>query len=142
MKNNLLAGCFALLLLNGPAFAQTKPAEKQHRIVFHLASSDTLVYKGLIRQLNNVLDYWPTAMLEVVVHSGGIDFMRREVSKEERDIQALKNKGVVFAVCQNTMKQRKLTKEQILSQAIFVPVAIAELTLKQEQGWSYIKVGY
>ena len=142
MKNQLFALSIVLLLLNGSAFAQTKPAEKQHRIVFHLASSDTLVYKGLIRQLNNVLEHWPTALLEVVVHSGGIDFMRKEVSKLEPEIQALKNKGIVFAVCQNTMKQRKLTKEQILSQAIFVPVAIVELTLKQEEGWSYIKAGY
>ncbi len=142
MKNQLFSLSIILLLLNGSAFAQTKAAEKQHRIVFHLASPDTLTYKGLVRQLNNVLDYWPTATLEVVVHSAGIDFMRKDLSKLEPEIQALKNKGVVFAVCQNTMKQRKLTKEQILSQAIFVPVGLAELTLKQEEGWSYIKAGY
>ena len=141
MNNKLLSLSIALLLLNISALAQTKPAEKQHRIVFHLASPDTMVYKGLVRQLNNVLDYWPTATLEVVVHSGGIDFMRKDRSKLEPEIQALRNKGIVFAVCQNTMKQQKLTKEQILSQAVFVPVAIAELTLKQEEGWSYIKAG-
>ena len=142
MKNSLLLLLLGLLLLTIPALAQSKTDAKQHRIVFHLATGDTLAYRALTKQLNNVLAYWPTALLEVVVHNKGIGFMRRDESLFEQEIQALKSKGVVFAVCENTMKQQKLTKGQILSQATFVPVGLAELVIRQEEGWSYIKAGF
>lgn len=141
MKNNLyflLVG----LLLTIPALAQSKTDTRQHRIVFHVATGDTLAYRALTKQLSNVLAYWPTASLEVVIHNKGIGFMRRDQSVFEPEIQALKSKGVVFAVCENTMKQQKLTKDQILGQAIFVPVGLAELVIRQEEGWSYIKAGF
>lgn len=142
MKNNLSLLLLGLLLLTVPALAQSKTRAKQHRIVFHLATADTLAYRALTKQLSNVLAYWPTASLEVVVHNKGIGFMRRDQSVFEPEIQALKNKGVVFAVCENTMKQQKLTKDQILPQAIYVPVGLAELVIRQEEGWSYIKAGF
>ena len=116
--------------------------EKEHKVVFHLASNDTLVHKALVKQISNVLDYWKTAKIEVVVHNNGISFMKKEEAKTAKEINILKEKGVVFAVCENTMKQRKLEKFQILSSATFVPVGIAEIVLKQEDGWSYIKAGF
>lgn len=120
--------------------AQTK--EKEHKIVFHLASSDTLVHKALVKQIANVLDFWKTAKIEVVVHNNGISFMKIEEAKTAKEIQSLTEKGVVFAVCENTLKQRKIEKFQILSAATFVPVGIAEIVLKEEDGWSYIKAGF
>jgi intracellular sulfur oxidation DsrE/DsrF family protein len=40
------------------------------------------------------------------------------------------------------LKQRKIEKKQILSAATYVPVGIAELVLKQEAGYAYIKAGF
>lgn len=140
MKKIALAiSFFAILFLKtSTGFSQ----EKEHKIVFHLASSDTLVHKALVKQISNVLDYWKTAKIEVVVHNNGIGFMKIEESKTSKEIGSLSEKGVVFAVCENTMKQRKIEKKQILSSATFVPVGIAEIVLKEEQGWSYIKAGF
>ena len=120
--------------------AQTK--EKEHKIVFHLASSDSLVHKALVKQIANVLDYWKTAKVEVVVHNNGIGFMKQDETRFIREIQSLNTRGVVFAVCENTMKQRKIEKSQILTTGTFVPVGIAEIVLKEEEGWSYIKAGF
>lgn len=122
------------------SFGQTK--EKEHKVVFHLASSDTLVHKSLVKQLGNVLDYWKNAKIEVVVHSNGIVFMKQDEARYFKEIDALRGRGVVFAVCENTMKQRKLEKSQILTSATFVPVGLAEIILKEEDGWSYIKAGF
>lgn len=119
---------------------QTK--EKEHKIVFHLASSDTLVHKALVKQISNVLDFWKTAKIEVVVHNNGIGFMKQDEAHFVKEIQSLNSKGVIFAVCENTLKQRKIEKSQILKTATFVPVGIAEIVLKEEDGWSYIKAGF
>jgi intracellular sulfur oxidation DsrE/DsrF family protein len=40
------------------------------------------------------------------------------------------------------MKSQKITKDQILTVAQYVPVALIELALKQEEGWSYIRQGF
>lgn len=115
---------------------------KAHRIVFHLSTSDTLAHKALVKQLSNVLDYWNTAQIEVVVHNNGIGFVKQGETTFASDITALKNRGVVFAVCENTLKQRKIEKSQIVPSTVFVPVGLAEIVLRQEEGWSYIKAGF
>jgi uncharacterized protein len=138
MKKSILV--LALLCSFTGIFAQK--VEKEHRIVFHLANADTLVHKSLVKQIANVLEVWKTAKIEVVVHNNGIGFMKKEESRTAKEIEALKAQGVTFAVCENTMKQRKLEKSQILSSGTFVPVGLAEIIMKQEEGWSYIKAGF
>ncbi|MBO0936581.1 DsrE family protein [Fibrella sp. HMF5335] len=141
MKNTLFT-LLCLFSLTAPALAQTQPAAKEHRVVFHLATDDTLVYQMVIRQVNNILNVWPTAKIEVLANSLGISMFRREGSKLEKPVQALTEKGVIFAVCQNSMRAMKLTKDDMLKQATYVPVGVAELVMKQEDGWSYIKAGF
>ncbi|MFN4144813.1 MAG: DsrE family protein [Runella sp.] len=134
---------FTFSLATG-SIAQNKKAKKEpiHRMVFQLSTPDTAAYRAVIRQLNNVLNHWNNAQIEVVIHNKGIGFMRKDQSIFEQDIQALKDRGVVFAVCENTLKQQNLKKEQILQQAIFVPVGLAEIVTKQEEGWAYLKAGF
>ena len=141
MKNTLFLLSFGLFLLAAPALAQTKPDTKQHRIIFHLASADSVVHRTLVRQINNLLEVWPKANIEVVVHAWALGFMRLE-STVAPEIKVLAEKGIAFAVCENSMRRSKLTKEQMLKQSSFVPVGLAELVMKQEEGWSYIKAGY
>lgn len=139
---NVLSLLLCLFIFSAPTLAQNVPAAKQHRVVFHLASDDTLVYQMVVRQVNNILGVWPTARVEVLANSLGVNMFRREGSKLEKPVQALVDKGVVFAVCQNSMRAMKLTKDDMLKQATFVPVGVAELVMKQEDGWSYIKAGF
>jgi intracellular sulfur oxidation DsrE/DsrF family protein len=117
-------------------------AQVQHKIVFQLATGDEKEQGSLTRQLNNVLNYWPDATIEVVVHSGAIEFMMKEKSVAKEAILKSMERGVTFAVCRNTMKAHDVTEEDIISGAIFVPVGIAEIVLKQEEGYTYIKAGY
>ncbi|AYQ33498.1 DsrE family protein [Runella sp. SP2] len=140
MKKNLIALLVVVLAFVNQSFAQQ--TDKVHKIVFHLATSDTLAHKALAKQVANVLDYWKNAQIEVVVHNNGIGFMKKNEAKTAKEIEALKGRGVTFAVCENTLKQRKIDKSEILPGAVFVPVGIAELVLKQEEGWAYIKAGF
>ncbi len=128
----------ALFLSISVAFAQSKT----HKIVFQLATADTLVHQGLIRQLNNVLEYWPTAKLEVVVHNDAIGSVKNTESTIKKQIKEMQDRGVTFAVCKNTMKRKKLSESDIIPAAKFVPVGIAEIVERQESGYSYIKAGY
>lgn len=127
------------------SFSKTTPAEsekKPHRIVFQVTTPDTAAYRALARQLNNVLAHWPQAQLEVMAHNKGIGMLLKDKTNVQPEITALKNKGIQFVACENTLKQQKLEKSQIVTESGFVPVGIAEIVTKQEEGWAYIKAGF
>ena len=50
--------------------------------------------------------------------------------------------GVEFIACENTMKQKNMSKGSIISEATYVKMGIGEIVERQEQGWSYIKAGF
>jgi len=51
-------------------------------------------------------------------------------------------RGVNFAVCNNSMRRLQVDASRLVPGVTVVPVAILELVKKQEEGWSYIKAGY
>lgn len=114
----------------------------QHKIVYDLASSDTAVHSTVLRQFNNVLKAAPDAELEVVCHGNSIYMLVQGKAVLENQMKELQQKGKVsFKVCANSMRRLGIDKSQLISLAEVVPVAILELSTKQQQGWSYIKAG-
>ena len=141
MKNLTILFVLALSMISIVSMAQKKP--NKHKIVFQFTNAtDTLQQKAIVNQLKNLTTYWPNAKYEVVIHSMGLPFVMTAKSKQLESIKALRAKGVRFLVCENTMKSQKVTKDQLISEVEYVPVGIAEIVEKQEQGWSYIKGGF
>ncbi|MFV8322827.1 DsrE family protein [Flavobacterium sp. LB3P21] len=141
MKNLTLSFILVFSMISIAALAQKKP--NNHKIVFQFTNAtDTLQQKAIVNQLKNMTTHWPNAKYEVVIHSMGLPFVMSEKSKQIGAIKALKAKGVRFLVCENTMKSQKVTKDQLIPEVEYVPVGIAEIVEKQEQGWSYIKGGF
>ena len=141
MKNGTLLFIIVFSMISIGAFAQKKP--NNHKIVFQFTNAtDTLQQKAIVNQLKNMTTHWPNAKYEVVIHSIGLPFVMSDQSKQIGAIKALKAKGVRFLVCENTMKSQKVTKDQLIPEVEYVPVGIAEIVEKQEQGWSYIKGGF
>jgi hypothetical protein len=65
-----------------------------------------------------------------------------EKTKYNKQLQEFAEKqSIKMVVCENTMKQKKVEKSQLLSFVGTVPMGIGEIIKKQEQGWSYIKAG-
>ena len=135
----------AILFFSFNLFAQTSasPAKAQHRVVLQLSSNDTLVWKGLINNIKNLKNAWgDSVLIEVVAHGPGIEFLVRDKTTQQERITYFKSKGVEFAACENTMAVRNISKADIIAEAGFVKSGVGELILKQEQGWSYLKIGF
>ena len=136
---------FTLIVFSLPFFANAqnnRQSGKVHKVVFQLSSDDTLVHKGLMRHLNNVLTAAPDARIEVVCHGPGINLLVRDKATVYDKIQQMKARGVAFAACENTLKEKNIPKDKIIPEAIFVPSALIEIITRQEEGWSYIKSGF
>ncbi|MDJ1496287.1 DsrE family protein [Cytophagaceae bacterium DM2B3-1] len=115
--------------------------DAQHKVVVQFSTADTLSQGALIKNLNNLLKGLPNVQVEVVFHGPGIDMMLTQSSKYTNLLEDLSKKGVALAVCENTLRSRKLDKTSILSFGQTVPSGVVEVILKQEQGWSYLKGG-
>lgn len=111
----------------------------QHKMVFDFTKADTASFATLIRHASNVMAASGNAQLEIVCHGPGLDFLLKDRSIVQSDIERLSKLNVVFAACEASMKRRGIVKDQLVNQATTVPSAMIEISSKQQQGWSYIK---
>ena len=115
----------------------------KYKVVIQMASESPDQQKSLFNQLGNIQkDLGDSVEIEVVVHGPAISLVMTEQSTHKENIYKFKNGGVTFAVCENTLRQRNITKEQILPEMTYVKSAMIELIKKQYEGWAYLKAGF
>lgn len=113
-----------------------------HKIVFQLSTEDTLAHKALMKQLSNITSVAPDTKIEVVCHGPGLVMLMNGKTTVLPKLEELVNKDISFVAYEFSMKERKVSKEQIIPLAGYVTAGIIEIVSKQEQGWSYIKSGF
>jgi len=113
-----------------------------HKLVVQMVDNNPKVQNGLLKQLNNLKNgYGEEITIEVVCHGPGLDLLHKERSEYREELLALKERGIIFMACENTLKGRDIPREAIMEEFDFVPMGIGEVMEKQEQGWSYVKGG-
>ena len=131
----------SLLLAGALLFVSILNAQ-QHKIVYDLSSADTTDHSTVLRQFNNILTAASDAELEVVCHGQAIYmFVKGKAVLEDKMKELVKRGKITFKVCANSMRRYSVDKSQLIELAEVVPVAMLELSSKQQQGWSYIKTG-
>ncbi len=115
---------------------------KMHKVVVQMNTADTAAWSATIGNIRNLQKVWPNNIqVELVVHGKALDFLVKDKTHLAADIVAMAKEGIVFAACENSMRKHHIEKSQLLIQAITVPSGVAELVVKQEEGWSYLKSG-
>ena len=134
-----LLAAAALSLAAAGAWAQDK-------VVYHIDNTEAQATKGL-RNIRNHLDVAPETRIVVVTHADGVDFLM-EGAKDAKNpdidypslVSALKARGVRFEVCEITLRNRNLKKEQFNMDAEFTPSGVARIAkLQTRDGYAYIK---
>ena len=129
----------AALFMAGTALAQDK-------VVYHIDDAEAQATKAL-RNIRNHLDTAPDTKIIVVAHANGVDFLMND-SKDKKNpnidyaslVSALKARGVTFEVCEITLKNRGLKKDQFIMDADFTPSGVVRITqLQQRDHYAYIK---
>jgi intracellular sulfur oxidation DsrE/DsrF family protein len=142
MKNLYLIALLFLLSFSEVATAQDKQV-KMHQVVMQLNTADTAVWSSMLGNIRNFQKVWPgNVKIEVVVHGKALNFLVASKSHLVADVEAMTKLGVVFNACENTMNKYGIKKEMLIPSASSVPSGVAELVVKQEEGWSYLKTGY
>ncbi|WP_234409834.1 DsrE family protein [Polynucleobacter acidiphobus] len=133
-------GFLAIGLSIGSNLASAEPT----RVVYHIDDAATQGLKGL-RNIRNHLDVSPQTKIIVVTHANGVDILM-EGGKDKSGteyaplVAALKSRGVRFEVCEITLRNRNLKRDQFILDAEFTPsgvVRIADLQFKDK--YAYIR---
>jgi intracellular sulfur oxidation DsrE/DsrF family protein len=130
----------ALALLAGCAAVGPQP----DKVVYHFSEGLPQASNGL-RNIGNHLEVNPNARIVVVAHARGVDFLMKDAkdangNKYEDLVEQLKLRGVRFDVCEITLRNRKLSKDQFIADTRYVPSGVAEVTrLQQREGYAYLK---
>lgn len=118
----------------------------QDKVVYHIDNAETQATKGL-RNIRNHLDVAPETKIVVVTHSDGVDFLMegaKDIKNPNVDygslVSALKARGVRFEVCEITLRNRSLKKEQFTLDSEYTPSGVVRIgQLQSREKYAYIK---
>ena len=134
---------FSLVLVTALFYFSASAQNNQQKIVFDFVKADTADFRIMVLQIKNVLKEDPNTAMEVVCYGPGLMMLvsdKTNVSKEMEELQ--KSPNISFVACANTMRRLQVEKSQLVSFAKIIPVAMLELSMRQKEGWSYIKAGF
>jgi intracellular sulfur oxidation DsrE/DsrF family protein len=123
--------------------ALTATSFAQDKVVYHINDTASQALAGL-RNIRNHLDVDPKAMITVVTHAFGVDFLMEGMKDRNENsfattVAALKNRGVKFEVCEITLQNRNLKRDQFIQEVDFTPSGVVRIAKLQKEGAAYIK---
>jgi uncharacterized protein len=121
-----------------PGFAQT-PAPK-NRIVVQVSDADPGKWNLTLNNARNLQQDLGAGNveIEIVAYGPGINMLKAESVVGNRIGEAL-GSGVKVVACENTMRNAKLSKDDMLNGIGYVGAGVVEIMQRQQQGWAYLR---
>ena len=155
MKTWLSVLLSAALLFAAQAMAGERYGKQ--KVVYHINYDNPQAQAGALRNIQNHINAVGAENLDlkVVMHGKGLSLLLTPDTVEKTKLKygnasdqmqakvaGLKDQGVSFQVCANTLKGKKISYEDDLydvDKADIVPSGVAELSHLQAMGYTYIK---
>ena len=156
----VLIGMFGAMLLMGAtvtasiaaetkvAVADTKAtaqhkknaAVKKERVVLQVSDDSPKTWNQALNVVKNIQQAYgkDKVQVEVVAFGNGIGMLKMDSEVGNRIEETLQSGAHVYA-CQNTMRARKLSKDDMLAKIGYVPAGIIEIITRQKQGWAVVR---
>jgi intracellular sulfur oxidation DsrE/DsrF family protein len=145
VMNKLIHLIFTALLAIGFGSVANAQSAGPTKVVYHIDDAEAQGLKGL-RNIRNHLDVSPQTTIIVVTHANGVDLLMEGAKDKKNNVEyaplvgALKSRGVTFEVCEITLKNRNLKKDQFTMDADFTPSGVVRVAdLQYKDGFAYIK---
>ena len=119
-------------------------AAAQDKVVYHFDSGIAQATKGL-RNMRNHLDVDPKATIVAVAHAEGVDFLLEGAKTGNNQefaalVSDLASRGVKFEICEITLKNRNLKKDQFILGPGYTPSGVVRIAnLQAREQFAYIK---
>ncbi|HTN94554.1 MAG TPA: DsrE family protein [Gallionella sp.] len=140
---NIFAIAFALavaLSLSSFSASATDAPSAKERLVIQVSDADPGKWNLALNNAKNVQQAYgaDNVDIEIVTYGPGIGMLKLDSAIATR-IDESKKAGIEIVACQNTMKNMKLTADDMLPNTSYVPSGVVELIKKQKEGYAYIR---
>ncbi len=137
-----------LLAFVKPAKAQTDPATftgatatlNSYNALYVINSNDEKKIKGTLRNMANALDdprLKGKLHMELICFGDGVaTYMKTGIF--EQPLKDLQDRGVILAECSNTVRERKIDKNDLFPFISYVPSGNGEIILRHYDGWAVV----
>jgi uncharacterized protein len=113
---------------------------KAYKALYILNTSDEKKIKGTLRNINNALEdprLKGKLQVELIAFGDGVEVFKK-ANNFDTVLTNLKKKGVLLAQCENTIKERKISKEELWPFISYVPSGNGEIIIRHYQGWATV----
>ena len=154
LKTIAIAALVGLMAFSGVGLA----AAAKQKVVYHVNGDNPKQQTGALRNIQNHINAVGAENLDirVVMHGNGVSMVllpealgkvkafknANSTPQMQATVDGLKDQGVKFNVCANTLKGRGVSRTDqlyMVEEADIVPSGVAELGILQSQGYAYIK---
>ncbi|HEY6094561.1 MAG TPA: DsrE family protein [Gallionellaceae bacterium] len=110
------------------------------KVVIQVSDDDPKKWNLALNNAKNVQDALGAANvdIEIVAYGPGIGMLKLDSEVGNRIDQAVAA-GIKVVACENTMQKQKLSKQDMLPSAGYVPAGVVELIRKQHEGYAYLR---
>lgn len=135
LMGTLLAGALLMGSLALPAAAADKS-----KMVIQISDSNPATWNLALNNAKNIQKDLgaDNVDLEVVAFGPGIGMLKADSEVANRVTEAV-DSGVHVMACQNTMRNQKLSKEDMNAKVGYVPSGVVEIMQRQQQGYAYLR---
>jgi uncharacterized protein len=122
------------------ANAQTPAADRPHKVVLQVSDADPAKWNLALNNARNVLQDLGSdkVAIEIVAYGPGIGMLRMDSVAGARVGEAMAS-GMSVVACENTMRNQKITRDDMLPKIGYVGAGVVQLMSRQKEGYAYIR---
>lgn len=110
------------------------------KAVIHVNFSDSERQRHGLKNVANMLqEVKENFEVEVVCHGSGISLLVKDQTEQAAEVERLSKAGVRFAACENTMREKSIARDSLLSGVMTVPAGAVEIVRRQQDGYGYFR---
>lgn len=112
----------------------------EYKALYLLNQSDDKKIRLVFKNINNALEdprLKGKLQIELIAFGDGTEVYKK-ANHYDTLLTALKNKGVILAQCENTVRERHISKDDLWPFISYVPSASGEIIIRQYQGWAVV----
>jgi intracellular sulfur oxidation DsrE/DsrF family protein len=129
----------ALALASAAASAEAQPASHS-KVVIQVSDADPGKWNLVLNNARNIQADLGAANvdIEIVAYGPGLGMLKADSPVASRLDEATLA-GIKVLACENTMKNQRLTRADMLTTVDYVGAGVVEIIARQQQGWAYLR---
>lgn len=131
---------YAILLIVTAFSHNVAQAADKARMVIQVSENNTAIWNLALNNAKNIQKDLgkDNVVLEIVAFGPGINMLKADSEVGNRIAEADES-GVGVMACENTMRNQKLNKQDMLASVRYVPSGVVNILQRQQQGYAYLR---